>query len=1196
VFRIFERELSVRLVCAIVLAVSLAPVARGAEAVAAPPEAAYAQVHALFAKHCLSCHDVKEAEADFVMDSYEALMKGGESGPSIVPGKASESLLVALIEQTKKPFMPPPKKGAKLSNAEIALIRAWIDAGAKPDPAGSVASTRPAALPRIEPRPGMQKRQPANAMAFAAGPNLYAVAGYRRVELRSGVDRTLVRTIEGLAGSVNDVAFTADGATLAIASGNPGVRGEIRLVKVADGSTLHAIDAHADAVYCIALSPDGKTLASGSYDQQVKLWDVATGRALRPLNGHNGAVFDVAFRPDGKTLATASVDRTVKLWDVATGERLDTLSESTKELYAVAWSADGSRVLAAGADNRIRAWAVSAAAKEGTNKIAASVFAHEGTILRLATSADGALIGSAADDKTVKLWDAASLAHRRALPPQPDWPTAVAFGPGGKVLAVGRPDGSAEVFSVADGTVVKPAPPAKPQLNGVTPRGVTRGATATLALAGKNLSGITAVTTSSPKLRASIKPGATSDSAATIEIAADADAPIVPTDLWVTGPGGESARVKLHVDTIPQLAEQSGEEPTPLALPCAAWGGFDQRGDADAFAFDARAGETVVLDVAAQRVGSKADVVLTVFDAAGRLLATVSDADDSPDPLFAFTPPADGRYVARVSELKAEASPEHFYKRSAGRFAVVTGTFPLSIPANADADVRLLGYNVPANAAARVKASPEGEAAVPLDPAVYRLRRELTVLVGVAPGVTEREPNDQPSHATPLAAVPGVAHGVLPLRADGSPDVDLFRFDATKGQNLILETLAARRGSPADTRIDVLHADGRPVERAVLRAVRDSWVTFRPIDANAKGARFPNYEEMELNQFVYFGGEVARLFLYPRGPDSEYDFYTTTGGKRRAYFDTTATSHALDEPCYIVEPHPPGETLPPTGLPSFRLHYANDDDADRRLGTDSLVHFTAPESGTYLARVTDSQGRGSDRAVYRLNVRPAKPDFSVTADGAAGAPFAGAGRSFTVRADRIDGFDGPIRVEVTGVPAGFTVSSPIVIEAGHLEAKGTIFADPDAKAPAGEAKPPAAVAHALIDGKDVSKPVAGFGKPGAPGKPKFTVELRPAKDAADSTTPQITIAPGQMVTAWLRIRRTDFKDRVSFDVENLPHGVIVADIGLNGILIPEGQSERQVFLKCAPWVEETDRLCYAKAREADGPTSKPVMVKVRKKP
>ncbi len=85
-----------------------------------------------------------------------------------------------------------------------------------------------------------------------------------------------------------------------------------------------------------------------------------------------------------------------------------------------------------------------------------------------------------------------------------------------------------------------------------------------------------------------------------------------------------------------------------------------------------------------------------------------------------------------------------------------------------------------------------------------------------------------------------------------------------------------------------------------------------------------------------------------------------------------------------------------------------------------------------------------------------------------------------------------------------------------------------------------------------------------------------------------------MIPAMLKINRNGASGPISFDVENLPHGIIVADIGLSGVLIPEGQSERQIFISCAPNVGETDRLCYAKAREAGNPTSLPLLLHVRK--
>jgi hypothetical protein len=71
-------------------------------------------------------------------------------------------------------------------------------------------------------------------------------------------------------------------------------------------------------------------------------------------------------------------------------------------------------------------------------------------------------------------------------------------------------------------------------------------------------------------------------------------------------------------------------------------------------------------------------------------------------------------------------------------------------------------------------------------------------------------------------------------------------------------------------------------------------------------------------------------------------------------------------------------------------------------------------------------------------------------------------------------------------------------------------------------------------------------------------------------------------------------DLITFTVENLPHGVIVDNIGLNGVLIPKGQNERQIFLTAAKWVPETHRLCYAVESQAGRQTSLPVWLHVRR--
>jgi WD40 repeat protein len=91
----------------------------------------------------------------------------------------------------------------------------------------------------------------------------------------------------------------------------------------------------------VAFSPDGKTLASASNDQTIRLWDAATGTQQQTLAGHSDCVRAVAFSPDGKTLASTSDDGTIRLWDAATGTQQQTLAGHSNYVAAVAFSPDG---------------------------------------------------------------------------------------------------------------------------------------------------------------------------------------------------------------------------------------------------------------------------------------------------------------------------------------------------------------------------------------------------------------------------------------------------------------------------------------------------------------------------------------------------------------------------------------------------------------------------------------------------------------------------------------------------------------------------------------------------------------------------------------------------------------------------------------------------------------------------------------
>ncbi|KAJ3428050.1 wd repeat-containing protein wdr-5.2-related [Anaeramoeba flamelloides] len=157
---------------------------------------------------------------------------------------------------------------------------------------------------------------------------------------------------------------------------------------------------HTKWVNCLAYSPDGKTIATGSNDETIKLWNADNGELKKTLAGHTQCVNCLAYSPDGKTIATGSNDDTIKLWNADNGELKKTWRGHTKWVTCLVYSADGGILATASQDQTIKIW------NSQTGKLRATyIKVHTKEVNRLIFSPDGKTLASCSKDHTINLWD-----------------------------------------------------------------------------------------------------------------------------------------------------------------------------------------------------------------------------------------------------------------------------------------------------------------------------------------------------------------------------------------------------------------------------------------------------------------------------------------------------------------------------------------------------------------------------------------------------------------------------------------------------------------------------------------------------------------------------------------------------------------------------------------------------------------------
>jgi len=423
------------------------------------------QVAPILQKNCLACHSSASKMGGLVMESYDALMKGGAHGAVIAPGKADQSRMILMLEGKVQPRMP---FGADpLPVADIATLKAWVEAGALGPAIGEATKTlAPLAIPDIKPQVAVVS--PVASVRFSPDGKLLAVGGYQEVRIIDSASGKPLATLSGHADYVRALAFSPDGRMLAAAGGPPQRGGEIKIWDISSivapgfspanaapslhsgqalkgGATLlRTLLGHKDCIYSVAWSLDGKLLASGSYDKMVKLWDAPSGQEVKNLQDHIDAVFAVAFSPDGKHLASGSQDRSVKIWDIVSGQRLYTLSDATDGLTSIAYSPSGKQIAAAGYDKTIYVWEVG----DSDGRLLRSLIADEDSILALAWTPDGKMLITSSADGSIRFRDAATLDPVGIIAHQPDWVETLSISPDGTRLAAGRFNGTLSLFDV----------------------------------------------------------------------------------------------------------------------------------------------------------------------------------------------------------------------------------------------------------------------------------------------------------------------------------------------------------------------------------------------------------------------------------------------------------------------------------------------------------------------------------------------------------------------------------------------------------------------------------------------------------------------------------------------------------------------------------------------------------------------------
>lgn len=438
-------------------------VARGADEPAKVPDQVsyFRDVRPIFQAQCHGCHQPAKRGGEYEMTTFVGLAKGGESGETaIVPGDPAKSALLGQITP-KNGEAAMPKGKPPLGETQLAIVRKWIEQGAKDD---SPMSARPQY--DMQHPPSYQAAPVVTSVNYSPDGQLLAISGYHEVLLTKADGSALEGRLVGLSERIESARFSPDGKLLAVAGGSPGRMGELQIWDVPARQLKLSVTVGYDTLYGASFSPNQKYVAFGCPDNTVRGIELETGKQVFFNGAHNDWVLDTTFSVNSDHVITASRDMSMKLIEFGTQRFVDNLTSITPGalkggLNSIDRHPTKDELLVGGSDGAPKIYKMvrDKARQIGDNSNLIREFpAQPGRLYAVAFSRDGARVaaGSSLDGKgEVRVYNAADGAQVMRAETPTGGVFTVAFSPDGKTVAAAGFDGLVRLFDSANGQLIK---------------------------------------------------------------------------------------------------------------------------------------------------------------------------------------------------------------------------------------------------------------------------------------------------------------------------------------------------------------------------------------------------------------------------------------------------------------------------------------------------------------------------------------------------------------------------------------------------------------------------------------------------------------------------------------------------------------------------------------------------------------------